>query len=106
VIPVVHRFQGVQVSADDEYGDGTLMDEVLQLMLRAQQAAPEDADVLVNYLRIAYCDADNIRRTDSTWSAVQRHKRSGRGNRLFCTGTCPAHALNYAVESRSFTPFG
>ena len=37
-------FHGMEV-ANDFYGDGSLMDEVMQLMLRASQAAPGDADV-------------------------------------------------------------
>jgi len=39
------RFQGLRVESD-EYSDGTLMDEVLQLVLQAQQCAPDDRDVL------------------------------------------------------------
>ena len=39
-------FQGVQVVAD-EYSDGSLMDEVVQLMLAVAQQAPANADVQV-----------------------------------------------------------
>jgi len=40
------RFQGLRVQ-EDEYSDGTLMDEVTQLMLAVEAVAPEDVDVKV-----------------------------------------------------------
>jgi peroxin-5 len=40
------RFQGLKIEAD-EYSDGSLMDEVMQLMLAVSQWAPDDVDVLV-----------------------------------------------------------
>ena len=39
-------FEGMSVK-QDEYSDGTLMDEVMQLMLGAAQCQPDDADVQV-----------------------------------------------------------
>lgn len=39
------RFQGLKVAAD-EYSDGTLMDEVIQLVLGARAWAPDDKDIL------------------------------------------------------------
>lgn len=40
------RFVGLEVT-DDEYSDGTLMDEVMQLVLAAHSHAPEDSEVKV-----------------------------------------------------------
>ena len=40
------RFHGLTPQVD-EYSDGTLMDEVMQLMLAAQAYDPSDADVKV-----------------------------------------------------------
>mmetsp|Transcript_40472 Transcript_40472/g.41289 ORF Transcript_40472/g.41289 Transcript_40472/m.41289 type:complete len:589 (+) Transcript_40472:188-1954(+) len=40
------KFHGIQIQVD-EYSDGSLMDEVTQLMLTALSWAPEDPDVLV-----------------------------------------------------------
>lgn len=39
------KFVGIQVK-EDEYSDGTLMDEVMQLMLQAETYSPNDPDVL------------------------------------------------------------
>ncbi|RHZ29542.1 hypothetical protein DYB37_007551 [Aphanomyces astaci] len=39
------KFHGLQVQLDDAYGDGSLMDEVMQLMLQAQAFDPQDSDV-------------------------------------------------------------
>ncbi|ETV69099.1 hypothetical protein H257_15069 [Aphanomyces astaci] len=41
------KFHGLQVQLDDAYGDGSLMDEVMQLMLQAQAFDPQDSDVQV-----------------------------------------------------------
>ncbi|KAH9105706.1 hypothetical protein LEN26_014703 [Aphanomyces euteiches] len=41
------KFHGLQVQLDDAYGDGSLMDEVMQLMLQAQAYDPQDSDVQV-----------------------------------------------------------
>lgn len=40
------RFNGLQVHEDD-YSDGTLMDEVMQLLLQAESYASDDVDVLI-----------------------------------------------------------
>ncbi|ETV96994.1 hypothetical protein, variant [Aphanomyces invadans] len=41
------KFHGLQVELDDAYGDGSLMDEVMQLMLQAQAYDPHDSDVQI-----------------------------------------------------------
>lgn len=40
------KFQGIEIQ-QDEYSDGTLMDEVMQLMLQVEHFAPNDVDVLI-----------------------------------------------------------
>ena len=40
------KFQGVKI-IEDAYSDGTLMDEVMQLMLKAREVDPNDVDVRV-----------------------------------------------------------
>lgn len=39
------RFSHLQLPEDDMYGDGSLLDEVLQLLLLIEQRCPEDAEV-------------------------------------------------------------
>mmetsp|Transcript_12240 Transcript_12240/g.19777 ORF Transcript_12240/g.19777 Transcript_12240/m.19777 type:complete len:610 (-) Transcript_12240:40-1869(-) len=38
-------FQGLEVESEDLYGDGSLMDDVMRLMLKAQEWAPQDPGV-------------------------------------------------------------
>ena len=40
------KFHGLEIRVD-EYSDGTLMDEVMQLMLQAESFDPTDSDVQV-----------------------------------------------------------
>ena len=40
------KFHGLRIAVDD-YSDGTLMDEVMQLMVQAQAFDPTDTDVKV-----------------------------------------------------------
>jgi peroxin-5 len=45
------KLHGLQIRMEDVYGDGSYMDEVMQLMLQAQTFDPTDIDVQV---RIKY----------------------------------------------------
>ncbi|RHY27782.1 hypothetical protein DYB32_006530 [Aphanomyces invadans] len=64
------KFHGLQVELDDAYGDGSLMDEVMQLMLQAQAYDPHDSD----YEDAAHCYLQALQQNDQAdhiWSYLR-----------------------------------
>lgn len=97
------RFVGLDVT-DDEYSDGTLMDEVMQLVLAAHSHAPDDIEVKIllgvmynvsaNYSEACQLFQDAVLLEESTSGArISMEKDTG-------TNTIPATGMEYSLYNK------